>query len=139
MFTLDGYLKGNTWNADKRVFELKKIGDIPSALLLAGLSVNGKSKDGEKVFGKPMDVKISIKTQEEGKRIAGLINEGKLVKFDCFFVPNNYTNKEGKEVKGNAIMITDSTTVIEKVLEKKEMVDDKPKVNATVSEDDLPW
>lgn len=127
MIRFSGYLTKSVWNNDKKEFEVKRVGELPKALLLCGLNISSKDKDGNTVFGKPIDLKIMVKEAEEGKRIVGLINDKKLVQFDGFFVASNYINKDGKEVKGNAIMITDSTTVIEKVLEKKEAVEEKAK------------
>jgi hypothetical protein len=113
MAQLDGYLKGNSWNKDSRTFEIKTLGTKEAGAILVGLNISGKDQEGNKVYGKPIDVKINIKSANEGSRVMGLISE--LVQFEGFFVPNNYHNqKEDKEVKGNQFLVFDSTTLVAK-------------------------
>lgn len=110
MITINGYFKGTSWNKDKRQFEIKKLGSPDNGAILCGLNVSGKDKDGNKSYGKPIDVKINIKSPEEGKRVYGLISSGEsMCECDGFFVPNNY-KKDDKEIQGNQFLVNDSTT-----------------------------
>jgi hypothetical protein len=129
---ISGYFNGTSWNKDTRKFEIKKLGTSDNGAILCGLSVNGKDKDGNKVFGKPIDIKIQIKSPDEGKRVYGLISAGDgMLQADGFFVPNNYT-KDDKEVKGNQFLVIDSTTV-------KAHVRTASQSSQAPAEEDNPW
>lgn len=109
---LTGYVNANLWNKEKRVFEIKTLGERDNGAILAGLSVSGKDKDGKTIYGQPVDMKISIKSADEGQRIYEMIadKDTPMVEFDGFFAPNNWTNKEGKEYRGHQIIVSDSTS-----------------------------
>ena len=134
---LDGYLNGIKWNDSARKFEIIKFGTPEDGALIVGLNVSGKDKDGNKVYGQPLKVKINIKSANEGKRVLGLIEEGKLVQFDGFLVPDNYSNKEGKEVKGHMYLVHKSETLVEKG--KSAPSQSAPKAEAPVEADNNPW
>lgn len=110
MITINGYFGGTAWNETTRKFDVKTLGTPESGAILCGLNVSGKDKDGNKQYGKPVDVKINVKSKDEAIRVKGLIMAGETM-FSCdgFFVPNNWT-KDGKEIKGNQFLVTDSTT-----------------------------
>jgi len=113
MISLNGYFKGNSWNDNAKKFEVKTIGTPESGAILCGLNISGKDKEGNKVYGKPLDVKINVKSKAEAIRVKGLIVASEsMFKCDGFFVPNNWTNKEGKEIKGNQFLVADSTTFV---------------------------
>lgn len=111
---LDGFLNGIKWNDSARKFEILKLGSPEEGAIIVGLNVAGKDKDGNKVYGQPLKVKINIKSASEGKRVLGLIEDGKLCQFDGFLVPDNYTNKDGKEIKGHMYLVYKSETLTEK-------------------------
>ena len=136
MITLNGYFKGTFWNKDSKKFEIKKLGTAEAGAILCGLNVSGKTKEGDKTFGKPVDVKINIKSPAEGKRVYGLIASGEsMCECDGFFVPANWTDKEGKEVKGNQFLVNDSTT-----FKKYDGVSAPKKESATVEDEESnPW
>lgn len=113
MMTMNGYVKGNFYNKETRQYEIKTLGTPDSGAILCGLNVSGKDQEGNRVYGKPIDVKINIKSADEGSRVMQLIKAGDaMVRFDGFFVPSNWTNQEGKEIKGNQFLVTDSTTFV---------------------------
>jgi len=112
MIKINGYFNGTAWHDSTRKFEVKTIGTPESGAILCGLNVGGKDKEGKKVYGKAVDVKINVKSRTEATRVKGLIVAGETM-FECdgFFVPNNYFSKKlDKEVKGNQFLVTDSTT-----------------------------
>jgi hypothetical protein len=130
---IQGYMNGTSWNKDTRKFDIKKLGTSDNGAILCGLSVNGKDKDSNKVYGKPVDIKIQIKSSDEGKRVYGLISSGAdMLQAEGFFVPNNYNDKEGKEVKGNQFLVLDSSTV--QVAKKA-----SSKQSAPTEEESNPW
>ena len=109
--TINGYFKGTSYNKDTKKFEIKRLGTPEAGAILCGLNVSGKDKDGTKTFGKPIDVKVNIKDANEAKRVYGLIASGEsMCVCEGFFVPSNWTDKEGKEIKGNQFLVNDSTT-----------------------------
>ena len=111
MITMNGYVKGNFYNKESRQYEIKVLGTPESGAILCGLNVSGKDQEGNRVYGKPVDVKINIKSREEAERVMKLIKSGdSMVQFDGFFVPSNWTNNEGKEIKGNQFLVADSST-----------------------------
>ena len=132
MITINGYFNGTDWDSSSRTFKIKTLGTKESGAILCGLNVSGKDKDGNKQYGKSVDVKINIKSEAEGSRVYGLIASGdSMLQMNGFFVPNNWT-KEGKEMKGNQFLVTDSTTV------KQFSANSRPaKVEET--EEEMPW
>ena len=116
---LNGFLNGNSWNKDTRKFEIKTIGTRESGAILLGLGVSGKDQEGNRVYGKPIDVKVNIKSEAEGSRVMALVNGKDVLQLDGFFVPNNWTNNEGKEIKGNQFLCYDSTTLVVKSMAPK--------------------
>jgi hypothetical protein len=113
MNTITGYFGGTMWNESTRKFDIKTLGEKDNGAILCGLNVSSKDKDGNRVYGKPVDVKINIKSADEGKRVYELIASGdSMLSMEGFFVANNWTNKEGKEIKGNQYLVTDSTKVV---------------------------
>ena len=133
----DGYVGGINYSKETKQWEVKKLGEPTNGAIIAGLVITGKDKDGNKVYGSRVKIKFTIKDANEGKRILDLINDAKLMEFDGFFVPDNYTNKDGKTIQGNMILVTDSTTVKEKVIAKKEEA--KKEEVPFEQEDDLVW
>lgn len=132
---MNGYVKGNFYNKETRQYEIKTLGTKEDGAILCGLNVSGKDKDGNRVYGKPVDVKINIKSAEEGGRVMQLIQSGDaMVKFDGFFVPSNWTNQEGKEVKGNQFLVIDSTT-----FDVDNGIPTPKATPAPKQEDDMPW
>ena len=131
--TMNGYFSGTSWNKESRKFEIKRLGTPEAGAILCGLNVSGKDKDGKKIFGKPVDVKINIKSSDEAKRVYGLIASGEsMCVCEGFFVPNNYM-KDDKEVKGNQFLVTDSNTF------KKFDGFVSTKKEAAPVEDENPW
>jgi hypothetical protein len=113
MNTITGYFGGTMWNESTRKFDIKTLGEKDNGAILCGLNVSSKDKDGNRVYGKPVDVKINIKSADEGKRVYELIASGdSMLSMEGFFVANNWTNKEGKEIRGNQYLVTDSTKVV---------------------------
>ena len=132
------YIGGINYSKETKQWEVKKLGEPTNGAIIAGLVITGKDKDGNKVYGSRIKVKFNIKSADEGKRVIGLINDAKLMEFDGFFVPDNYTNKEGKTIQGNMILVADSSTVKEAVVVKKE--EPKKEIEVTEQEDDdLIW
>lgn len=131
------YIGGINYSKETKQWEIKKLGEATNGAIIAGLVITGKDKDGNKVYGSRIKVKFNIKSADEGKRVIGLINDAKLMEFDGFFVPDNYTNKEGKTIQGNMILVADSSTVKEAVAVKKE--EPKKEIEVTEQEDDLVW
>ena len=138
MITINGYFNGTLWNDETRSFDIKTLGEKDNGAILCGLNVSGKDRDGNKVYGKSVDVKINIKSAEEGQRVYQLISSGSsMLSMDGFFVPNNYTNKDGVNVKGNQFLVNDSSTVVEATANAP-----KPKAEApkkSVPNDVEPW
>jgi hypothetical protein len=125
MIKLEGYFNGTKWDKDSKKFSIQRLGTPESGAILCGLSVTSKDKDGTKVYGKPVDVKINIKDANEAKRVYGLIASGEsMCVCDGFFIANNYT-KDDKEVKGNQFLVTDSTTFKKYDGASKPKADDK--------------
>ena len=131
----DGYLKGMNYNKETKEFEVFTLGTKEDGAIIVGIQVSGKDKDGNKIYGAPVKTKIRIKSEGEASRVMRLIKDGELVEFDGFFVADNYTNKEGKEIKGHMAYCNDSTTLI-----AKEKRSSQPKQAAKVDyELDVPW
>ena len=137
MENLKGYFQGTSWNDNARKFEIKTLGEKSNGAILCGKSVSGKDRDGNKVYGKSIDVKVNIKSEQEGGRVYKLISEGVMCECQGFYVPNNWTNKEGKEVKGVQFLVTDSTTFVEASMDKPAPKQVRPE--DAQSEDELPW
>ena len=110
---LDGFVQGTAWNEKTRKFEVRKLGTAESGAILLGLGVSGKDKEGNRIYGKPIDIKINIKGQDEATRVMKLIGDNVLVEFEGFFTPNNW-EKDGKEFKGNQFLVYDSSTFVAK-------------------------
>jgi len=133
---IDGFLKGNNWNKETKTWDILKLGEPDNGALIVGLGVSGKDKDGKRVYGKAVKVKINIKSRKEGERVLGLIEDGTLVEFDSFFVPDNFTNKEGKEIQGNMLLCWDSTTLVEKQMNQKK---ESSKPTKKEEDEESPW
>lgn len=114
MARVDGYVKGTSYNESSRTFEFLKLGERDNGAIIGGFNVSGKDKDGNRVYGQPVKFKVNIKSASEGKRIWELLNANVLVEADGFFVPDNWTNKDGKEIKGNLFLVNKSELMVEK-------------------------
>lgn len=114
MARIDGYVKGTKYNESSKSFEFLKLGERDNGAIIGGFNVSGKDKDGNRVYGQPVKFKVNIKSAEEGKRVWELLNANVLVEADGFFIPDNWTNKEGKEIKGNMFFINKSELMTEK-------------------------
>ena len=136
MITINGYMKGT--NYDNGTWSVKTLGTADNGAVLCGLNVSGKDKEGNRVYGKSIDVKINVKSRDEAMRVKGLITAGdSMFSCDGFFVPNNWTNKEGKEIKGNQFLVTDSTTFVPFDGQVKPKA--KPAPEADITEEELPF
>ena len=135
MITINGYFRANSWNKDKRVFEVRTLGTPDNGAILCGLNVSGKDKDGNREYGKPVDVKINVKSKDEAIRVKSAILAGdSMYSCDGFFVPNNWT-KDGKVIQGNQFLVTDSTTFVKHENDSTP----KPKVTESIDIDDMPF
>ena len=127
MAKLDGFVKGTMYNNGE--WGIKTLGEKANGAILFQITVSGKDKEGNKQYAS-IDGKVSIKDEAEAGRVYKLIADSKLCEFEGFFVPNNYKNKEGKEIRQVQFLVTDSKTFVEKSLDKKP---------EPAEEDDNPW
>jgi hypothetical protein len=121
---LDGFIQGTDYNNGK--WGIKVLGTKEAGAILFQISVSGKDKDGNKQYAS-IDGKVNIKSESEADRVYKLIADNKLCQFEGFFTPNNYTNKEGKEIRKVQFLVFDSTTFVEKQLEGKTQGKSEPK------------
>lgn len=113
---LDGYVKGTDYNNGN--WGVKTLGTRDKGAILFQIGVSGKDKDGNKQYAS-IEGKVNIKDANEGARVMALVQESELCQFEGFFTPNNYTNKEGKEIRRVQFLVFDSTTFVRKQLQPK--------------------
>jgi len=84
------------WDKDAKTFNVKRgVTKAGTRYQLFEIAVSSKNEDGVYVNGKGIKVMLLGDKKVESKDVVGLVG---------FFVPDNYKNKEGKEVYGNMLM-----------------------------------
>lgn len=136
--TLVGFGKGNFWNEASKSFEIKKIKAGDWLAVGFGINVSSKDKEGNRVYGKPVDVIMTLNGKDDLDKIdfdSPMVLEG-------FYVPNNWTNKEGKEIKGNQFKCTIDgykKITMDELTGKGNPVKPADKPADSLSDDELPW
>lgn len=121
-----GYV-GGVWNKDSKSFEVKR-GTTKNGkkYQIFEVKVSSKNKEsGEYTNGKGIKVMLWGDTPVENGQAIGLV--GKLQ-------PDNYTNQEGKEVRGNMLNAWADDMFEPDIWEKTAV----PKAKEE-SDDDMPW
>lgn len=121
-----GYV-GGIWNKESKSFEVKR-GTTKNGKKYQVFEVKVSSKDkesGEYTNGKGIKVMLWGDTPIEDKQIIGIIGK---------YEPDNYTSKEGKEIRGNILNAWSDGLFTPDSWDKKESPTQEDN-----SDDELPW
>lgn len=111
---ISGYV-GGSWDNTSKSFKIKR-GKTKNDKKYQVFTVKVSSKDkdsGKYTNGKDIDVMLFGETKVEEGQLIGLIGR---------FTPNNYDNKEGKEVRGNQFMAFEEGIFTPDSWDKKESI-----------------
>ena len=130
MSAVSGYIGGAVFNKEERKFEIKKGKSEKGFYMIFAIKVSSKDQEGNYTNGKDIKVKLTGTNKED---FSG-IEIGESVGVLGWFNPDNYTNSEGKEIRGLVLQGDAKNLFTPDSWDKKEA----PK-EEDVKEEEIPW